>query len=569
MRRNKILFLAVMLIAFSASIASALSLGNLLPAIKANDTTKTEPAKAEIFTENALTAKPSNSVYFVLKLEDTSAFLKWLASDENINPFMPLIIKSEDSNDILGGIEFFRAFATKTPLKSAAIVAGAYDPDTKQPPFFQMAFTVDSSMAGTVRKITDGTAEDVDFVKLLLGNDNPITAIAQTMVKAEKLNDGSYRIDNELFLKAEGDMILVAMSPDELKDSVNALNGDGARLFGGLKRQFTEKDFMIAHVDYNTLDKIDTDHSLDSADKLVTEIFDKPLNFECAFESQPEKFVFSFAVNLMEAMKKEYADKMPPLVKPVKGSYMTLAGTKSPIFAVGGQMKLAGLKDSSDTKDLWTELVRQLRVRFGISEKEIAEFFDGAFSFVVNDSVTYEGFKIPALYISQTGIKGAAGKIFSHLTKSPHFQKVQEGILQLDTSISPVSCLIQDKGETLGINFAELSSLNGKPIVKPVLQSLLDSVGIAAVWVDFDGIRAWIMDDENGVMALMPMAKMFGMGDLAEAANDILTAEYSVPSFSFRAEGLEKFRFEFTNAKINPENGIFARAVKIYQKFSK
>ena len=188
----------------------------------------------------------------------------------------------------------------------------------------------------------------------------------------------------------------------------------------------------------------------------------------------------------------------------------------------------------------------------------------------MNDSVTYEGFKIPALYISQTGMKGAAGKIFSHLTKSPHFQKVQEGILQLDTSISPVSCLIQNKGETLGINFAELTSLNGSPMIKPVLRSLVNSVGIAAVWVDFDGIRSWIMDDENGVMAmLMPMAKFAGYGEIAEAVNDILTAEFSVPSFSFRAENIEKFRFEFTNVKINPANGIFSRGVKVYQRLSK
>ena len=567
MKFRKILSLAVIILVVSANIASALSLGDFLPSLKTNEATK----PAEVFPENALTSKPEDSVYLVLKLDDTSSFLKWLASDDNINPFMPLILKSKDSNDIIGGIEFFRAFATKTPLKSVALAAGAYDPDTKKPPFFQMAFTVDSSMAATVKKVSDGTAEDIDFVKLLLGNDNPITAIAQTMVKAEKLNDGSYRVDNELFVKAEGDMIIVAMSPDELKDSISALNGGGTRLFSGLKRQFTEKDFAVVHVDYNTLDKMDTAHDLDSADKLVTEIFDKPLNFECAFESLPDKFIFSFAVNLIEAARKEYAEKMRAPVKPVKGSYMTLAGTKSPIFATaGGQLRLSSIKDSKDTKDAWTEFVRQLRVRFGISENETASFFDGPFSVTVNDSVTYEGFKIPALYISQTGMKGAAGKIFSRLTKSPHFQKVQEGILQLDTSISPVSCLIQNKGETLGINFAELSSLNGSPAVKPALRSLLDSVGIAAMWIDFDGIRAWILDDENGVMAmLMPMAKFAGYGEVADAVNDILTAEYSVPSFSLRAENLEKFRFEFTNAKINPANGIFTRAVKIYQKFSK
>ena len=131
----------------------------------------------------------------------------------------------------MGAVEFIRAFAEKTPIKSAAVIIGTEDPDKKRPPFFQMAFTVDSSMAGTVRKIADGTAEDTDFAKLILGNDNPLTAIAQTMIKAEKLKDGSYRIDNELFLKTEGGMIVAAMSAEQLIASRNALNVEEARLF--------------------------------------------------------------------------------------------------------------------------------------------------------------------------------------------------------------------------------------------------------------------------------------------------------------------------------------------------
>lgn len=562
MKLRKVLFLAVISVVISAGIASALSLGEI--------NSKILPKASESLPEDAFIVRPEESVYFVLKLDDTASFLKWLASDENINLFMPLILKSEDSNDIIGGIEFFRAFATKTPLKSAAIIFGMNDPDTKKPPFFQMAFTVDTSMAGTVKKVSDGTAEDSDFAKLILGNDNPITAIAQTMIKAEKLKDGGYRLDNELFVKAEGETLILATTLDELAEGLSAFNGGESRLFSSVKRKFTEKDFAFIHVDYKTLDKMDTGKTLDSADLLVYELFDKPLNFEMAFESKPDKFIFSLAVNLIEAVNKKYAAKMEAPTTPVKGSYLKLAGTKSPLAAFGGVMNLSALKDSKETKQGYNEFARQLRARFGITEEETTAFFKGPFSLTVNDSVTFESFKFPALYVSQTGEKGVAAKIFAKFVKSPHFQKVQDGILQLDTSISPVSCLIQDKGETLGINFAELASLNGQPSLKPALQSLIDAEGIAAFWIDFDGIRSWILDDENGVMATaVPMGKMFGLGDLIDAVNKILTAEYSVPSFSFRAESAEKFRFEFANVKINSENGVIARAIKIYQKFSK
>ena len=565
-RMRKVLCLAVIAAMLSSSAASALSLGDLLPS-KLLPSPQT--SESGLLPENALVSRAEDSVYGVLRLEDTGAFLRWLVSEENIDIFMPLILKSKHSSDIMGAVEFIRAFAEKTPIKSAAVIIGTEDPDKKRPPFFQMAFTVDSSMAGTVRKIADGTAEDTDFAKLILGNDNPLTAIAQTMIKAEKLKDGSYRIDNELFLKTEGGMIVAAMSAEQLIASRNALNVEEARLFAKEARKFSDKNFAYIHLDYKTLDKLDTENALDSADK-IAEIFDKPLNFELGFTSEPDKFAMSVHVNLKEAMKAEYSANISDKRVPVKGSYMNPGGSKSPLFALGGYMTLSAIKNQKDGADFWKELVRQMRVRFGINEDEFSSFFTGPFSVTVNDSVTYEGFKIPALYISQTGMKDAAGKIFARLTKSPHFQKVQEGVLQLDSSLSPVSCFIQDRGGTLSINFAELQNLGGKPVLKPALESLMNAEGIAALWIDFEAIRGWITDDENGVLAmLLPMAKMLGFGEIADAVNDVLTAEYSVPSFSFRAEDPETFRFEFGNAKIDPKNGLFARLVKIYQKFSK
>ena len=91
-----------------------------------------------------------------------------------------------------------------------------------------------------------------------------------------------------------------------------------------------------------------------------------------------------------------------------------------------------------------------------------------------------------------------------------------------------------------------------------------------ALWIDFASIRDWITDDENGVFAMaLPMAKIFGYSDIAEAVQDVLTAEFSVPSFSLRAEDVETYRLEFANVKVDSRNGLFARLVKVYQKFSK
>ena len=563
MRMKKILCLALAAVMISAGIASALSLGDIIPATKS----------LLPVPENALTPRPDDSVYLVLKLDDTSAFLRWLVSEENINLFMPLILGSEDSNDIIGGLELMRAFTQNTPLKSAALIFGMNKPESKNNvPFFQMVFTVDSSVSSIVKKISEGSAEEADFAKLIFGLENPLNAMAVTMLKAEKLNGNAYRIDNELFVKAQDDLIVIGTSKEELEASLKALEDPEARLFSKITRKFSDKDFALIHVDYATLDKLDDDNSLKDADDIATKFFDKPLNAEFAFNSQPDKFTLSFAVNVIEAMRKEFAEKVAASIegiKPVKGSYLKPAGEKTPLLAASGQMNLSAIKDNDDTKKIWDQIVRQMKARFGITEDEVASFFNGPFSFTVNDSVTFEGMKIPAIYFSQTGKDGTAAKIFEKLSKSPHFKKIQDGILQLDSSVSPVSCLIKDGSEALGISFAELTNLSASPDMKPSLKSLVEADGVFASWIDFEAIRNWITDSENGVLAMaMPMAKMTGYGEIADAVQDVLTAELSVPSIAVRAVDHETFIFEFANVKINPENGLAAKLVKIYKKFS-
>ena len=128
----------------------------------------------------------------------------------------------------------------------------------------------------------------------------------------------------------------------------------------------------------------------------------------------------------------------------------------------------------------------------------------------------------------------------------------------------------KELAENLGINFAEAVNLTAKPVIKPALADLMNTEGISAIWVDFDEIRNWLLNDENGVFAMaMPMAKMMGFGEVVEAVRDVLTAEFSVPSMSFMALTPEEFRFEFANASINPENGLFAKLIGVYLKFMK
>ena len=526
--------------------------------------------------EDALSVHSNESVYAVMKFDDASGFLKWLMSSENVDVFMPLVLSSKDSNEIIGVIETVRSFAQNTPLKSIAVLVGVDKAFEKtKTPFVQAAFTVSPDVLPSFRKIAEGSAEPSDFAKLVLGAGNPFVSIAETTIKVER-EDGVYKINNEVFLKAQEDLIILGNSPDELKSASDALDNSDSRLFSNVKRKLDKKDFIFMHCDYRTLDELDTDHSFDDADA-VNVLFDKPLNAEAAFESLPEKFVISFASNLKEAFKDEYRAQMEENEKetfPVNGGNIELSdfgGKDFPLAAFGGYMKLSAIKDVKDTKELWNWSVRQLRARFGITEEEFADLFDGSFSISLNDNVMFQTFKIPAVYMLFTGRHGAtAGKVFAKLEKSPHFQKISDGLLQVDSSLSPIPCLIHDMGETLGICFAEPSNVSGNPQIKPALQELLNEPSILSIWLDFAGIQSWINDEENGVMMILgPLATIGGMGKEFQAFRDVMSADLSVPSMSLRAASVEEFHLEFANKPIKPEDGLFAKLISIYKQFSK
>ena len=527
----------------------------------------TGTAFSETLPENALSSRPDESFYAVLKLNDTSAFLKWLLSDANIDTFMPLILTSKSSNDIIGGIEMLRSFAQNTPLKSAVVLAGVSDAKS-QIPFLQIAFTVSPELNSIVRNLSQGKADAKDIAKLLLGTGNPLITIAETMIKVEHADDNILRIDNAVFVKAVDDVILVGLSEEDVKASVNALEDKKARLSVINSRAFNTKDFAMLHIDPKTAEALDDSGELKGLK--LGEYLDKPANIELAFDSQPGKFIFSSHVNIREAMTKNYAKKIPD-VKPVKGGYINLRdsrGASTPIFAAGGVFNLAGAESLEDAKEGLDFITGQLKKRFGIAKEDVYALFTGPFSMVINGSVMFESFKIPALYISQTGAKGAATKIYNTLAKSQHFHKVREGILQVDSSVSPVSCIIGNAGNTLGIAFAELASFSDRPNTDGAFGELMSKNAISSFWIDFAGIQSWLNDDANGVFAaLTPIAGIFGYGQILDAVRNVLSADFSVRSLSLSAEDIETVHWEFALKDVRPEDGLFAKLVKVYRDF--
>ena len=522
--------------------------------------------------EDALTSRPEDAVYMVLRLQDTSSFLRWMFSKENVEIFAPLFLKDKSKLEILAVSEFVSALASMSPIRSAAVVTGMTKNDTKQKnQFVQAALTFSPEVRTSVLRIEAGLADASDIAKLLIG-DTAAAKFAETMIKIEKEKDNIFRVNNNIFMSAAKDMVLLGSSVTEIRKAVKSLNDKDTRLFTKKARNFTAEDFCIFHVDYGTIAAFDA--SLQSGDLDPRKYFAKPLEGEIAFTRQPDTFLMSMSFNFKDALTKKYADKLAEQAakwEDVNGGHIDLdaVGSSSPLVAIGTYINFDALNEIDEWKPIMKAILRNMRVRFKVSDDETKALLSGPLSLVVNGTVTYESFKIPALYVTQQGEKGAAAKVYEKFTQSPNFSKVRDGILQLDSSISPVSCLVSDKGEKLGMYFAELPSLEQKPELKPALAELMKRESTASFWIDFAGIQNWLLDDNNGVMMMLaPLMTFGGYGKYYKALQDVLTAELSVPSMSMWGKAPEVMHIEFALKDIAPENGLFMRILRAYQSLN-
>ena len=96
--------------------------------------------------EDFLTARPDDSIYTVIKLEDTGGFFRWLLSEENLK----IINKFNKSAEEYTGLASI--IVKNMPLKSVALVAGV-NSNKINAPFFQCALNLNDSSNNIIRKI--------------------------------------------------------------------------------------------------------------------------------------------------------------------------------------------------------------------------------------------------------------------------------------------------------------------------------------------------------------------------------------------------------------------------------
>ena len=493
--------------------------------------------------EDALSAKPKESVYGVLRVEDLGGFLRWAVSEENLKTFAPLAELDEAS------IQKITSVLAAMPVKSAALVVGM----TKEGmPFFQAA-------------LSGAEAENVG--EFVLGQGNPMAPMVESMLQ-----------EGGISFEMKDDLLLLGLGPDSLKEGLAALEDEGKRL--SLNRRFTVKDFALVHTDFDAtgtlaLAAAEDDEARAEAEKKLQDIkkyFRAPLDVEFGFESFADRFLLSMGTNLKESMNPEYLKDLEKL-EAVPGGHIRLLGDGSPLLALGSTLNLKSFKRYAELKDTIEEGLDALK-SIGLSKDDIQNLVNGAFSLTIGGGFfQYEGLKFPAVCLTQSGQENAASSIVAtlggkeDLPLNPVQAEGWDKMLQVDSSVSPVPCLLGAQGETLLLGLTDVASLAGTPSPAPKLKELLEKDARGALYMDFVGLQSYLKSASDMMAAFMPLlGEVTGeesLPQMGELINDVLNAKLSIPSFSLWGSEMETCFMEFALADVPAGEGLWAKLVKV------
>ncbi len=519
--------------------------------------------------ENALTFRSNSGLYFALKANDVRGFIQWLVSRENMNlvaKFVPDFDK--DMIDMVASV------IDDFPLKAAAFNFGISLVDGKPEPYVQAAFTLHPSTALVADKIEVASAEAKDIAAMLIGSSSPLVSLLETMIKVEHEPGKILRINNEILVKAKDGVVFAGTDIQSVNDAYETFTTGKDRFIDKFGRKFSADNFALIYLERDTVIALNNSSEKDIQE--LNKYWANPLRAECALEYQPDKLTFGFTANLLEALNPEIVKEYIVKLDPVRGGNILLngiGGDLSPFFALGTVFNF-GLADVDE--DMLKDMAGFFKFlqRFDISREEFFEFMKGAFSIVVGtNSVPVEGFKIPSVFLTKTGAAGLAEQIFKKIASKPFLTEVSSNstgwtrLLQVDSSLSPVSFLVGLRGDSLGLGVLELSATGENHALKAAFENLLARKSIASFWLDFEAIQSWLKDSTNGVMTfLTPLAAFSGYGDVMSVVVDILNSKLSVPSVAFYSPNLETFFAEFDLADVPEGEGIFPKLVTLYQK---
>jgi hypothetical protein len=518
--------------------------------------------------QDALSARPAESIYTVLRLDDINGLLQYVFSQANVEMAASLL-KPEQAKIL----NFVAALASQIPVNSAVVAGGIADME----PFVQFAASMPDSVRSQLDKVADGSATEVDILTLFLGEAGEMFAGILDMELQDGAKGPYYSLMGQAALAARDDLLLIAFPPTALDASIDALENQENRM--SPKRRFDSPDYWQMHIDISTyaaLAEALGDEDILRASDAMTEVFKAPVEIETAFEPKPGSFLMSVALNIMESVKDaeryEYA-------KPAVGGNLFLAGGGRLLLAFSSPLALsaADFKVQPKVAEAWDKIISAL-ASMDISEGDVEDMLNGYFSAVFGSEAAVMGKDVPGGYIALTGREGTASKILGKLMNNEEFTQSAslipleaagwESAFAVDPAVLPAPLVFGVMGDTLFAGVLNAGDLTKKPEIPAEVAKMLDEplmgVGVidtAAIWSRIGAEVA----DPNSLLSLV-------MGDAVQAFQGvmeyILGADLSVPLVKMWSSELETGFIEFSVADVPQDKRLLPRLVTLWQMFA-
>ncbi|MDR3230330.1 MAG: hypothetical protein LBT65_02735 [Synergistaceae bacterium] len=513
--------------------------------------------------EDALSARPDESIYLSARVDDPGGMLRHIFSRDNVDMLASLMPPQE-----LQGLQLVASVVAQIPVKSLALAVGTTADET---PFLQIAASMPPEQQAKLDRVAAGKADAADVVTLLLGEGGLLLA-AGINPKVQTGEAGPYyTVDGGGALSARDDLLLVASSPKDLQDSLNALADAKKRL--APKRKFDSPDYYFLHIDISTIEALTDDGDSRNAEAMKTlkSIFKAPLEFETAFDLKPDSFLISCAANILESLST--AERIRNLQASAGGGIF-LAGAGKLLFGVAGitDFSASNLKVFPEAERLWARFIRETS-RVGIEEKDIENLLTGSFSLVGGSNATLMGRPAPGMYVALTGREGVAGSILKKLLADPDFTnavpmsplKVSgwDPLVRVDPALVPVPLLVGARGDTLFFGVVDPDGLDKKPEVSPAVAGLLEKKLIAGGFIDVVSIWDWLRREVGDVNSPLGAALESLPKDQAGMVGNILNADLPVSFIRLWNPALEASFIEFSLVDVPAEKRLLPRLLEV------
>ncbi|MDR1874421.1 MAG: hypothetical protein LBQ90_05320 [Synergistaceae bacterium] len=522
--------------------------------------------------EDALSVRPDGAIYLSMRMDDLGGALKNIFSPENVE-MVTSLSRPQDA----GSIQLFASVFAQIPVKSLALAVGT---TADGAPFLQLALSMPPALRSKLDLVSAGEAKAADIVTLLLGEGGLLLAAAVNPVLQKGEAGPYYTIEGKVALSARDDLLLMALSPQDLQDSLSALGDAKKRL--ALKRRFDSPNYYFLHADMPTAVALAAsgqgagETEIQNM-KAILNVFKAPLEMETAFDSAPGRFLISCAINIFESMRQAARFKDLP---PRPGADLFLAGEGKLLFGVSGltTFSAADLKATypSLTKG-WESFIKEASKR-GIAEKDIENLLTGSLSLVGGSNASILGRPAPGMYVALRGREGAASLILNAVLADPEFLNAVpvspvksagwDTLVMVDPALIPVPLLLGVREETLFLGMIDPKGLDKKPEFSPKVAALLKEKLFAAGFFDtaaaWDRLRRELADPDSELgelVALLPGVAP----DAAKILDDIMTADLGVSFIGLRSPSMDTSFVEFSLVDVPREKRLLPRLLKAAQ----